>query len=423
MKKIIALILALSVVCTLFAACGADSGKTPEEPTEDASANPVYTVKVTDPLGNPCSDGIIVRFMQGGQQVSMQIVGPDGTATKELPEGDYSVELKFTDTEADSGRVETTYEAESKTWNVILSKNMDMNATQTLFAQGKECVAYVVSAGCTHVQLTAGERNYFLFIPSETGKYQFSLVGSTDPLGYYGAPHFVQENNAAEIVNEDGSFCINIRAGMVSTGNTGTTVIVLGIDATAEDAILAIQRVGDPDWSVEDEPWHTYKPTIDLQPYTHDTSATLVDFDLTASTDTYTLVLGSDNYYHLGSADGPLVLMRLGKNSGGSKYLSDFQTIQDYSGINKYFYDEAGQFIKREDYSQCLLEYFGVMDEDSGLYPLTEDLAYIIQMRGEHTGWFTPDGAMYLFVDRNGNPVPGINSELAWLHQCCYIAE
>lgn len=421
MKKIITILLAALMLCSLLAACGGEQNtEEPEQPEAPAG----YSVQVVDALGNPCTEGVIVRFMQGGQQVSMQTVGADGVAAKELPDGEYTVELKFTD--ADSlyhYDPNITLTAENKSAQVVLSHALPEEPDYTLYAQGKETGAYRVGLGCTYVKLTAGQRNYFLFTPTEAGKYMFSLVGSADALGYYGAPHFVQEFNAADLVNEDGSFYMNVKAGMVSTGNTGTTVIVLGIDATNDDAVLAVQRVGDPDWSVEDEPWHTYTATIPLQPYTHDKNAKLGEFDLTASTDTYTLVLGSDNYYHLNTADGPLVLMRLGEKSGGSKYLSDFQTILNHSGVSKYFFDDNGEFVKKEDYSQCLMEYFNYMDEDTGLYPLTEDLKYIIQMRGDHSGWFTPDGALYLFVDQNGNKVPGINSEIAWLFMCCYIEQ
>lgn len=424
MKRIIALTLVLALACTLFAACGKPSD-TPDEP-QDATptGDAAYSVSVVDGLGNPVTEGVIVRFMQGAQQISMQTVNASGVASKELPAGDYTVELKFTDADAAFYYDESalTLTSANRETTVTLYQGVDENAGRQLFAQGKETTAYSVGVGCTYLPLTAGERNFVLFTPTEAGKYQFSMVNSDDALGYYGAPHFVQEHNAAQM-NADGSFYVNIKASMISTGVTGTTVLVIGIDATTDSGVLSIQRIGDPDRDLSDEPWHTYMPTITLQPYTHDASMELGEFDLTAATDTYTLVLGSDNYYHLNSADGPLVFMRLGRNSGGSQYLSDFQTILDFSGINKYFFDENDEFIKKETYDQCLLEYFKYMDEPSGLYPLTEDLKYIIQMRGDHVGWFDPAGDMYLFIDENGSKIPGINAEIAWLTMCCYQAD
>ena len=146
--------------------------------------------------------------------------------------------------------------------------------------------------------------------------------------------------------------------------------------------------------------------------------AKLENFDLTASG--YNLVLNEkDGFYHLDSADGPLVLMYLGKDVD---YLACFKTMLDRSGVNKYFFDENGNFLKRETYDQCLLEYFEYMDEDNGVYPLTEDLKYIVQQRGDHSGWWDKNSQSYLFVDENRNMVPGINTEIAWLFMCCYIA-
>ena len=85
------------------------------------------------------------------------------------------------------------------------------------------------------------------------------------------------------------------------------------------------------------------------------------------------------------------------------------------------YYDENGKFIRKESYNECLLEYIAVMDEKAGVYPLTDDLKYIIQQRGDHYGWFDADGGQYLFKDQNGEKIPGINKEISWLFPCRYI--
>ena len=276
--------------------------------------------------------------------------------------------------------------------------------------------------GATNVKLDAAERTYYLFAPTEAGTYEFSLLNNDAAIGYYGAPHFVQENNAAEVV--DNKFTVSIRADMIGTSNTGTTVLVIGIDAGEGDASLGIQRIGDPEWTVEDEPWTIYETTAKLTAYKLPAGAKLGEFDLKAPTDKYKLVLNeTDGFYHLDSADGPLVLMRLGEKSGGSKYLDPFEVILEHSGVSKYFYDENGEFVKREKYDDCLLEYFEYMDEETGLYPLNEDLKYILQQRGDYSGWWNPDESLYLFVDENRNKIVGINHEIAWLFMCCYIEQ
>ena len=218
----------------------------------------------------------------------------------------------------------------------------------------------------------------------------------------------------------DNAFSLSIRADMIGSDNTGTTVVVIGVDAQgAENTVLTIQRTGDPAWSVADEPWHIYEPTVTLESYTLPAGVQLINFDIKAATNAYTLVYNeSDGFYHLNTADGPLVLVWLGEDT---EYLACFEAILDRSGVNKYFYDENGTFLRKESYSECLLQYLEVMDPNAGVYPLTEDLKYIIQQRGEFSGWFDPNSQTYLFEDENGQQLPGINNEISWLFMCCYM--
>lgn len=425
-KKIKALLLALTMaVGLLLTACGNTADDVTEAPEQTAGG---YQVKVVDAFGQPCTKGVIVRFMQDGQQVSMQVVDDNGTVTKDLEKGEYTVELQFTDKDAayyyDQRDLTLTPEKTSlqiALYSAIGGEPTDINAYSLLSDTVMGMDAYAVNAGGTYVELVPGERNYFLFTPVQSGTYEITVENAEAALGYYGAPHFVQQTSATEVV--DNKLVISIKDSMIGVNGTGTSVLVLGLDAADSDsaAILKIQRTGDPQWDVTDEPWTVYESTITLQPYVHPAGATLGEFDLTAASDAYKLVLGSDQYYHLDSEDGPLVVVRLGKVSGGSKYLDPFQTILEHSGVSKYFFDEEGNFLKKETYDQCLLEYFDYMDEESGLYPLTEDLKYIIQMRGDHYGWYSQGNPGYIFLDANGNPVPGINHDISWLFMCAFI--
>ena len=405
MKKILCLLTAALTLLGLVVGCG-------------TTAAPGYRVKVVDALGKPYTEGVVVQYMQNGAPAGMQVVDAEGVAAKELADGDYTVELSFTDANANYyyDKTDLTLSADKKELTVVLSKMAGTEAT-TLTVGDKQYPAYAVDSGCTYVTLTKGERNYFLFTPTVAGTYEFSMPDSTATLGYYGAPHFVQKMHAAE-EPVDGKFTISIKASMIGTGDTGTTVMVMGVDAgDNENAILSIRRIGEPKWDVSDEPWTTYEKTIELSAYTLPEGASVKEFDLTA-TEAYNLVLDDKGWYHLNSKDGPLVLMRLGKKS---TYLDDFKTICEKSRVGKHFYDEDGKFLKKESYNECLMEYIAVMDEDDGVYPFTEDLKYIIQQRGDHYGWFDADGGQYLFKDQNGNKIPGINPDNAWLFPCVYI--
>lgn len=406
-KRIGTLLLAVVLCVGILSACGVDSG----------SSEVAYQVSLVDALGNPVTSGVVVKFMQNGTQAGMQVVNGEGVAEKTLPKGDYTVELQFTDSETvykyDTAAL--TVSADKPQTQVVLSYGLGENS-RTLNVGARECEAFYVTVGGTEITLDAQNRSYFLFSPTESGTYEFTLSGSDAAIGYYGAPHFVQETSAAEVT--DNKFTVSVRPDMIGSGDTGTTVLVIGVDAGEGDAILGIERIGDHEWSVADEAWTVYEATTVPADYTLPAGAKLGEFDLTAAT--YNLVRSeADGFYHLGSADGPLVLVRLGK-AAEVKYLDPYETILEHTGVNKYFYDDNGDFVKKENYIECLLAYIACVDEETGLYPLTEDLMYIIKSSGEQNGWWDPK-VNYIFKDESGNNLLDINEENAWLFMCCYI--
>ena len=419
-KKItVALIIMSILTCMLFGACDSDGQSESSAPAEQKDVS--YKVAVKDPLGNPITAGVIVHFVKDGQNVAMQPVNEQGEAVKTLKSDNYTVEIKFTDEKA-SYHVEgdLALTAEKLETEAIVSKKITVEAVELSAGEGTYD-AYRVEEGCTYVKLDKANRNYFLFAPKNAGLYEFAVYGNENAaIGYYGAPHFVQNANSAEV--NDNKFRISVSAGMIGSGDGGTATYVIGIDLNEggkDDCVLTIERVGDAIKTIEDEPWTIYKTTSDLKEYDLPEGATLGEFDLTASTDAYNVVFNeNDGFYHLNDANGPLVLVRLAEDC---EYIACFKTILDRSGVSKYFYDEDGNFVKRESYSECLLEYIECVDLNEGVYPLTEDLKYIIQQRGEYVGWWNSESATYLFKDMDGNNLTDINNEIAWLLMCCYI--
>jgi len=415
LKKITALLLAVLLCCSVAACGGTQNGN------EDAanSNEAAYKVTLVNALGQPYTSGVVVKFMQNGQQVAMQVPNESGVAEKTMVKGDYTVELQFTgDGEYAYDLSAMTLSAEQTELTVELSNKLSQQ-TQTLGVRGSVFEAHYVSAGCTQVELDSETMSYFLFAPTEPGTYEFSLIGSDAAIGYYGMPHFVQENSAATV--ENNKFTISVRESMIGSGEGGTSVMVIGVAAAEGSAVLAIDRIGDPEWTVEDEPWTVYEKTVELAPYSVPAGAQFGEFDLTAASDAYKLVLGTDGFYHLDSENGPLVLMKLGKTEEKDQYVDAFEVILEHTGVVRYFFDDNGEFVKKERYSDCLLEYIACVDEETGLYPLTEDLKYILQQEGEDSGWWDPESSLYLFVDENGLPLDGINNETAWLFMCRYM--
>lgn len=398
LKKVCALALALVMLMGLLAACG-------------QTGNATYTVKVTDAQGTPLTSGVIVKFMQNGTQVAMQPVNANGEAAKELPKGNYTVELAFTGDNGgyyDPAIAVLTADKTSLELNLINALN---EQTVELFADGKDYAAYMVEAGSTRVPVVANDRNFFLFTPSEAGTYKFSVDNNQLVLGYYGAPHFVQSMSAVDVV--ENSFTLS-----VSDSSLGGATYVIGIDGAegVDGCVLNIVRIGEPEHNVADEPWTTYKTTAVLSPYTLEMPAgkNLMYVDITAQEARHQFVFNeADGYYHLDTADGLVVHVHLAK---GAPYVA-LQTVIQGDGpmggapIREYFYDEDGNFVKKEDYTDILLGYFKNMDPNLGIYPLTDDLIYIIQ-NGCH-GWWDPESPDYIFGE--------CNPELAWMFACCWV--
>ncbi len=416
MKRMKALLLAACMLLSvmLFAACGNNA-----QGDANSSADAAYKVKVVDGSGNPYTSGVIVRFLKGTEQAAMQKVDENGVAEKTLAKGEYTVELMFTDNEEKYyyEKEGLTLSAEKTELQIVLYYAADPE-TQSLNAQGKNYEAYRVSVGSTYVNLTAGDRSFFLFSPTEAGTYQFSAEGEGVQIGYYGAPHFVQEVNAAEDL-KDNTFTLSVSADMIGTDGTGTTTLVIGIDSeTADKCILNIARTGDPAWTVSDEPWTEYVCKNEIKPFTLDIKdgQSLTYVDIRGKADDYKVVFNeADGYYHLNSADGPIIYINLGKDAPNVSLEVVIKGDGAAGGapIRHYFYDENGEFVKKEDYTEILMKYFDNMDEDYKVYPLNEDLVYIIT--NACTGWWTSNDPNYIF--------DGCNPELGWLFACCYIEE
>ncbi len=406
-KKIQALLLALLMLCGLLAAC--DNGE------QQPAGETLYRVNVVDGAGNPCTEGVIVKFMQGSTQAAMQPVNGEGVAEKTLKTGDYTVELMFTGGEVKSYDTAAAVLSAEKTSVELKLFNSLSEKTVTLNTNGKEYAAHYVTVGSTKVSVEAKDRNYFLFTPTRGGTYQFSVDNNDLKLGYYGGSiHFVWDESVEEVV--DNRFTISVSESMIGTEETGTTVIIIGVDGVEEkkDCVLTVARIGDPEITIEDMPWTEYKTTAVLSPFTFQPTQgkRLTYVDIMDADKRQILLNEADGLYHYGTADGPVVYLNLGMDA---PYVSLQRVIKGEGAmggapIRKYFFDENGEFVKKEDYTDILCQYFDNMDEDLGIYPLTTDLIYIIQ--NACSGWWTETDPDYIFE--------GCNPDNGWMFALCY---
>lgn len=366
-----------------------------------------YTVTVLDANGK-AKTGVTVKLVKDGKTAASGTVNSSGKFTQTLDTATYTVELSFTGTALGYDKKSAKVTASSPSVKIYVAEPIGTDYS-TLY---NESDAYYISTGAVYTDLSADERNYFLFVPTKSGVYEFTTTSTDAVIGYFGGTSFIQSVNIADDYKNN-KFTITVKEGSVGVD------YIIGIDVDSGavgGTVVKVTRTGDIPFDPADDEYIVYKKTVDLSTYTLPSDAAVKDFDLTAKTSTYNLVLNeSDGFYHLGSEDGPLVVAYLGKKT---TYLASLAEVLDTSNLGKYFYDDNGKYLYKERYNECLLEYLEYMDKSAGVYPLTEDLKYIITNAGEHKGWWDADSETYLF-----SSVKNLNSDIAWLFLCGYVSE
>lgn len=427
-KRMMSLALAVAMIAVMLAACAPAQNNTQpnvNNPGNSSSTTQTgkttYRVTVINVDGKPATSGVVVKFMQNGEQAGMELVNSTGVAAKELEKGDYTVELMFTNQDIQYYYDQTDLSLTKNKTEITIELLMKQGDTPETFYDG-EYSAYPISTGKTYVTLKPG-RNYFLYTPAMAGEYELVTTNFTYKVGNYGSVYFIQEYDPGYNEEINGT-TLSIAPGMVDP----EAKMVIGVDNPGTEdvqTVLHIARKGDYiDPSV---PKRDYMTKHNLAAWTLPAGAQVMKFNIGAAAP-YELVLDDQGFYHLNTVDGPLVVVFLGEKAQDYlTYLAPYDTILKNTSVKAYFKNEDGSYSHCEDYSACLQDYIGVfneadstysggcIDRESGLYPLTEDLKYIIQQHGAFSGWWDADGEGYIFTDTT------VNEENAWLFMCGYL--
>lgn len=365
-----------------------------------------YHVTVVDYSGAPVT-GVVVQFLRDGQIVAMQPVNDKGVASAQLEPGDYTVNLAFSGTTRYYNEKTAVLSAEVTSIQIVVVDGVS-GEYKTTYAGN----AYYVTTGATYVTMQANVTNYFIFEPDVAGVYRFSTSDPEAILSYWGSSTAFLSDITASTDYADNVFTLNIKENMLG----GTNVI--GITG-ADHCILEIVRVSDPILDDTDVVPEIYVAKTTPTPFTLNLASgkKLTYVDVTKKTSDYTLVYnGSDGYYHLNSASGPVMYVDLGTNA---PYVSMYNLLGylGYGGtsLTQSFYDESGKLLRREDYTTCMMSYVECIDETYGVYPLNDDLIYMFQQAGDYKGWWDSSNGNYVFKE-----VENLNTEIAWMFACCY---
>ena len=382
-----------------------------------------YGIWIVDGLGNPLTD-VIVKVMKDGEQIKMYPYQGEFLAMDIAP-GTYQLELDLSQLSE-----EYVYDASacvvtptSRTATVRLFKTP--RAGESLFVGypiEQDYESYRIGVGSTQVTLTPNDYSFFVFTPSVAAVYTVTYECPADlTISYHGGSFFVQGSDltgtSEDIATYENGISLNVYA-----SNIGAEYVLAVKSTSAISCVINIRNVGDPGTRIEDAPW---------TPYLEDSAKVEEQLSMTVSGSYTTVDLAdlsmkavyneTDGYYHLNSADGPILFIDL---TSSSQFVASIQVICGYQRMGAYIYDMNGNITEKRSYNELFFQY-GMPETaeeavDSPIrVPLTAKLAEAVQSFGERNGWWSEGEANIFTSAMMGAPY---NQEYAWLLYCGYFA-
>ena len=371
-----------------------------------------YSLTVLDGTGAPMS-GVTVVFTSGGSAVAQITTDNSGKAAVMLEEGEYVAEPDSVDGYYSDFSITLTAAEPSSTVKLVA------------YAVNPELVypdevngVYSVGLGSVRVPVVVDEMRYFFFLPVEGAVYKIYTDSEKVEAGYYGGSFYVSETNMGE-VDENGVVTVEVLHSSVGI------VIVIGLKSTSSavtECTLTIEKASEIEVLPDELPWDQYVPSKTPEKL-GDVAGTMTYVQITADiTDIFNpsgaiseiavVYNEKDGYYHLNTADGPILYVNL-------MFASPFQealvTIANVTNIGRYFYDEQDNFLGKESYNEAIIAYGNAADSN-GVVPLDDDLIYILKNIGEN-GWYDMLSHNSIFADDEVFVYP----YNGWLFACCYF--
>lgn len=229
----------------------------------------------------------------------------------------------------------------------------------------------------TYVVDGSYEYTVFAFEPAETGKYTISsdnaLIGLVSTNGMWitvGASTAVIESEFVSANTFDWT-CTSV--------GQSIWVAVKAPEASA-NITVAYEEV-----EIKTIPREYYVNTVTPAPFVFNGNADALEYVDTFDGICDSAVLGADGYYHLNTADGPILFANI------ADPIMSLASANDYGQLKELIY-ENGEVVMILDFTMAMIDYIECMDENSGLYPLTADLIAVFSQAGTSLGWYGADG-------------------------------
>lgn len=281
--------------------------------------------------------------------------------------------------------------------------------TADVFAEGQETAAgYYYD----YQQLTVGTHTLtpqatgvtlYDFSATETGQYVFTLSDENAFVGYYGSNEWFPSARGTL------SYTLTFDHAEVNQP------VLIGVSGTTS-VTITITRAGEADDSGQIRT-EVYENTVEPEEFVLPEGIVPEDFEYVDIDDSVEdkAVLGEDGYYHLNTADGPILFV------GYDDAIVSFIAMFGYGQLKAAVY-EGDRPVKVVNFMDAFLEYveaaggeydfenFTFVSIGEGFYPLTEDFITMYKMIGKAQGWYVEDGVV-------GGTLP--NGD-AWMFACAY---
>jgi hypothetical protein len=241
------------------------------------------------------------------------------------------------------------------------------------------------------------------FTPDEIGIYKFTLGDSAALIGYWGAGSFFVQDLTENKTNV-----------MEHELNAVGQSIMVGVSNVEGEFTMTIEKIG----SLEEIEQIEYKDYVNKHtPSDANLINTLgVNINPIDITKVQSVVKGSDGFYHLGSANGPVIYANLSNDAFDilQAFFSGYGALVmrgkyiDPNG-NEYFYDFLNAM---RSYATVLYN----SDYDNVMYPLTEDLMIFLKAFGSYQGWYSPEQSPFEAI------LSEHNADSAWLVTCVTVS-
>ena len=257
------------------------------------------------------------------------------------------------------------------------------------------------------VELVVGEQNVELLANAITTLYNFTAPEA----GVYTVT--IPDEAFAELYNVAWmSYQISEGNTLVFTATADEQGFLIGLTSELDFVNIKIEKTGTYTPPAETT-YLDYEATVEFDEDFVMPEGEVTSVDITAA---QTVVLGTDGYYHLGTANGPILYVNL--NSEGFTLATLMSAGAPITMRGEKFEGQDGQ-LYCYDYMNLIAygDYFGY-SYDNDYYPLNDDLMAFFQDYGAAQGWYNAD-----FSGFDAIKAGGFNEESAWMVALVYIAD